>query len=257
MFDRSTAQQYDDFRAIPDSALSAIQSRVIAAAGLRPGARVLELGAGTGRIGRGFSSRGFRYTGLDTSRAMLTRFHTLAVPLEHPALVQASAVQLPFATGCFDLVLLVQVLGVVPGWRRALAECQRVLVTGGRAVVGRVEHAPGSLQVFVRAERIRRLAEEGIEVRRPGAEEDQIVAALSTSVGPVETLPSLTWQAETDPRTAVEANLSGWRVQSLPLEQQARLREQLLSATAKRYASLDRPIQEERTFALVIASHRL
>lgn len=256
MFDRSTAQQYDDFRAIPEPIVSAIQAQIAAAAILRTGDSVLEVGAGTGRIGHGFGSRGFRYTGLDASRAMLTRFQALAAPLEHPALVQASAVQLPFATGSFDLVLLVQVLGVVPGWRRALTECRRVLVAGGHVVMGRVVHEPDSLQAFVRNERIRLLAEAGIEVRRPGAEDDQILAALSTTIGPVEVLPPMTWGTETDPRTAVEANLSGWRVQALPADEQAQLRERLLNAVCKRYGELGFPIRESRIFSLALARHQ-
>jgi ubiquinone/menaquinone biosynthesis C-methylase UbiE len=51
-------------------------------------------------------------------------------------LQQGRAEQLPFEDASFDLVIAVTVLGFVPDAQRAVGEMARVLVPGGRVVLG-------------------------------------------------------------------------------------------------------------------------
>lgn len=251
MFSHPVAERYDDFRALPEAIVAAAYRCIVDTTDLTPQGRILELGAGTGRISRPFVQGGYRYVGIDVSGAMLDQFRALTPSGWRGDLILASAAQLPFAAATFDLLLIVQVLGVIRGWRRAIDECRRVLREEGRVVVGRVEHPEDSLHGLIRRERIRFFAERGLETQRPGAGEDELLAALTAAIGRRETLPPIIWQIEQQPRAAIDANLSGWRVQAMELELQARLREHLQGAVAQS-GGLDGPRTEQVSFALSV-----
>jgi SAM-dependent methyltransferase len=68
------APQFDRRVGLPEGDCRAIAAAVIALAGAGEGARVLEIGAGTGMIGSWFLEHPVRYVGLDRSRGMLEVF---------------------------------------------------------------------------------------------------------------------------------------------------------------------------------------
>ncbi|MGE3852307.1 MAG: class I SAM-dependent methyltransferase [Planctomycetota bacterium] len=111
---------------------------------LRPGARVLEVGCGTGanlrHLARAVGPEG-TLVGLDYVRAMLRRAAPKAARLNADSrakvhLVQADAAALPFACTTddtqFDAVLFSYSLTMIPDWTRAIDEAIRVLRPGGR-----------------------------------------------------------------------------------------------------------------------------
>jgi SAM-dependent methyltransferase len=97
--------------------------------------RVLDLGTGTGFLGRGFAQRGCLVTGLDISAALMQEAHRLDTA-EGTAMryVRARAETLPLTDGGFDVVSAGQC------WHwfdrlRAAREARRVLVSGGLLVI--------------------------------------------------------------------------------------------------------------------------
>jgi len=108
----------------------------------RPGQRALDVGTGTGQMARGLASGGARVTGLDRSAELLA----VGVELDRAAdasvtRVRGLAEDLPFGAGSFDLVSVVQAFH----WfdrPRFLAEAQRVLVPGGRLLIGQFDWLP-------------------------------------------------------------------------------------------------------------------
>ncbi len=96
-----------------------------------PGARLLDVGCGTGNYAVELETRGYRVTGVDLARGMLERAQT-KLPPGHP-LAQGDARALPFGDGRFDGAFSILVLHHVPGWERVLPEARRVL-RGGRYV---------------------------------------------------------------------------------------------------------------------------
>ncbi len=124
------AASFDRMRAIPPSALEHIADWVIRHTGATSATRIFEPGVGTGRIAAPFLRRGYHYTGLDLSMAML-RVLRDRPGAERCHLVQGDVRALPFADGSFDLVLTAHLLYLVDDWQGAVAEIRRVLRSGG------------------------------------------------------------------------------------------------------------------------------
>src|SRR5262245_2671448 len=93
-----------------------------------PSARILDVGTGTGRISVPLLQRGADLIGCDISSKMLSR---LQEKLPSARIAQADASLLPFPTAKFDVVLTVHVMHLIPPWREALREFQRVLKPNG------------------------------------------------------------------------------------------------------------------------------
>jgi SAM-dependent methyltransferase len=104
--------------------------RLVSVAGFSAGARILDVGAGTGRITIPLAGAGCRVVGVDVGPSMLQAMGKKAAGLP-VRLVAGDGVQLPFATGSFDAVVLASLLYLVPDWRALLGEAIRVARPGG------------------------------------------------------------------------------------------------------------------------------
>ncbi|HVS19451.1 MAG TPA: class I SAM-dependent methyltransferase [Planctomycetota bacterium] len=90
---------------------------------LPDGARVLDLGCGTGRLAGHWSDRGWRAVGLDPSHTMLER------AARRLPVVRADGRRLPFADGAFDAVCATFVLEFAADPVAVLREARRVART--------------------------------------------------------------------------------------------------------------------------------
>ena len=133
----ATASSFERYRSLPASVVESIRAAIKNTTRLPDQARVLDLGAGTGRIGKAFLAAGDFYLGVDSSIGMLQEFSGKPEFRESKTsfLTQADGRQLPFQNAVFDLVLLMQVLNSA-NWRPMLDECLRVLRPGGIVAVG-------------------------------------------------------------------------------------------------------------------------
>lgn len=124
----------------------------------RPGERLLEVGSGTGHclaeLARAVGPGG-RAFGVDLSEGMLlqSRRQLDGEGLsERVELARGDAEHLPFATGSMDGIFMSFTLELfdTPAIPRVLAECRRVLRSGGRlVVVGMTKAGEGQLAVKV------------------------------------------------------------------------------------------------------------
>ena len=137
MFD-GVAKRYD----LTNTVISAGQDRgwrraTRAALGLRPGERVLDVGAGTGVSTEELNRSGAYAIGADLSVGMLQAGRR--VRAEVP-LLAGDALRLPFADGVFDAVTISFALRNVVDTGAALREFARVTRPGGRLVVCEFSH---------------------------------------------------------------------------------------------------------------------
>jgi demethylmenaquinone methyltransferase / 2-methoxy-6-polyprenyl-1,4-benzoquinol methylase len=108
-----------------------------AALALRPGERVLDVGAGTGVSTEELARSGAFVVGADLSTGMLRAGRRVRpeVPL-----LAGDALRLPFADGTFDAVTISFALRNVVDTEAALVELARVTRPGGRLVVCEFSH---------------------------------------------------------------------------------------------------------------------
>ena len=132
---------HQEFTSSEGSYLSHRLAEALAVAGIAPGMRVLDVGCGRGEILRSTAALGARAFGVDYARVavQLSRQVTRSdggsdVPV---GVYQASALFLPFESGSFDRVLMLDIVEhLYPAELRvALAEARRVLKPGGRIVI--------------------------------------------------------------------------------------------------------------------------
>ena len=128
------AKRYDRFRELWLRLAGAGAEEAMLAdlrAVLRPGAKVLDAGCGTGVLARRMLEvePDIELTLVDLSAAMLARAND--VPGKH---LQGSVLDLPFADGTFDVVVSAWVIETVPEPMRAVSEYLRVLNPEGHGL---------------------------------------------------------------------------------------------------------------------------
>ena len=176
-FDRA-AGYYDETRALPIEVSAQVGQVAAEIAG--PGASVLEIGIGTGRIAKPLLAAGLRVSGVDLSRGMMRRLVEMLPPgLPAPHLQEADARHLPLRSAAFDAVVAVHVFHLINDWRAALNETIRVLKPGGALLIGYNEPDRSSEARRIRREWKSIVNAMGVEGGGPGGSElDHVRAAL-------------------------------------------------------------------------------
>lgn len=106
-------------------------ARALAAlAALESGSRVLDIGAGTGRVATAFASFGCRVVALEPAVKMLGELQRKAAG-QPVRVVAAEGARLPFPRSFFDAVVLARVLYVMADWQAVLREAHDALKPGG------------------------------------------------------------------------------------------------------------------------------
>ena len=138
--DPHRSRLYSDLSGFYDHVFTRVFARridqVVRRLGIPPGARVLEVGIGTGLSLNAYPSH-CRVTGIDISSEMLERAEQKKDPVRHRhiELRQMDAMQMDFADDTFDFVTAFHVVTVVPDPQRLVEEMTRVCKPDGQVVI--------------------------------------------------------------------------------------------------------------------------
>ncbi len=111
----------------------ALTARAIDYCAFAPGTDLVDVGCGTGITVEFLrNTYGLNAIGIDPSAAILERGRQRSPDLP---LLEGSGEQLPLAAGTMDGVVVECALSVMADKQKALAECNRILVPGGRLIV--------------------------------------------------------------------------------------------------------------------------
>jgi phosphatidylethanolamine/phosphatidyl-N-methylethanolamine N-methyltransferase len=251
------APAFDRHRALPGDAAEAIRQAVLAASGTLTRPRLLDLGAGTGRIGWPFIRAGDDYVGVDLSLGMLREFarRSREGRRQAPRLVQADGEHLPFQDATFDAVMLIQIFGGMRGWRRIVGETRRVLRSGGSLVLGRSVAPPDGVDAQMKQQLTSLLGEMGIEPARANVRDEVRIWLQSVASDHTQVIAA-TWTADRTPRAFVDRHRTGARFSALPAPVKDEALHRLGAWATTRFGSLDTTCTERHEFELRIFRFR-
>ncbi len=198
-------RHYDRTRGLPPAVQEAIA--VSLADALPAGARVLDLGAGSGRFALPLAAQGFRVVAADLSAEMLTRLQAKRpAGAVSPVPVQADACRLPFRRAAFPAAFSVHTLHLVADLNAALAEIARVVQPGGVFALGYIDHDPVAPIGWTLHTWREALARRGYDLSRPmWRSHPDIVAALTRRFGAPRTRVAARWPGQTSPAAALQS----------------------------------------------------
>jgi len=249
----AAALSFELYRALPLGVAESIRTVTLGAVYTTRPPRLLDLGAGTGRIGWLFVHESDDYVGVDSSFGMLREFARRmdACSGHAPRLVQADGERLPFCDGTFDIVMMIQVVGAARNWRRLIAEARRVLRPAGALVVGHAVTPVDGIDARMK----RRLASLLDEMAVPSYHMDTlgVVQPWLESLARTSTrIVAAKWTAERTPRQFLDRQPTGAQFSSLlgPVKDEA-LRK-LAALATEAFGSLDAKFSEQHSFELQV-----
>ena len=242
------ATNFDRHRELPHGVAEAVRSAIWSRTNVSP-ARILDLGAGTGRFGQVFVAANDLYVGVDSSHGMLREFRNYSA---NACLILADGQQLPFRHGVFGIVMLMQVLSGLRDWRRLLSEARRVLHPEGAIVVGHTVSPPQGINTQLKERLAIILQEMNISWHEPKKSRGQALAWLETSTSRHDHVCAASWQTNLTPREFLVRRRTGARFAALPAAVQEEALQKLTAWAQNTFGSLDTISTEEHSFELDI-----
>jgi ubiquinone/menaquinone biosynthesis C-methylase UbiE len=246
----ATAPEYDRHRALPEDVAASIRSAVLALAGEGSKPSVLDLGAGTGRIGWPFVAADDDYVGVDVSFGMLREF--IRRTDADPRLACCEGESLPFRDGAFDVVMLIQVIGGARGWRRLVAEARRVLHGNGSLVIGKTVSPTDGIDARLKARLAEILEELGVQADEKQA--GKALGWLESVAREKRVVVAASWISERSPRGFLDRKPTGAKFLELPLAVREEALRRLADWATATYGSLERVRPESYSFELTTFS---
>ncbi|HEY2497168.1 MAG TPA: class I SAM-dependent methyltransferase [Candidatus Angelobacter sp.] len=245
----AVASRFERFRILPNGVPQAIRTTVLAAAHTPSPPRILDLGAGTGRIGRTFVEAGDFYVGVDTSLAMLQEFQASTT---NALLAQADGRQLPFRDGAFDVVMLMHVLSGTGDWQPMLNEVRRVCHAGGIVAVGHTVSSEVGIDAQLKHQLKTILQEMGVSWHRPQESYRRSLDWLRSLATRHVHAQAASWNHSGTAQEFISRHRSGARFAALPHDVQEQALQKLGAWAKETFGSLDNGLAEQHSFELDI-----
>nr|BAJ05899.1 putative SAM-dependent methyltransferase [Streptomyces sp. SANK 60405] len=136
LYGAELARRYDPARQVTERFNDVLRAFAKEFLGTR---RVLELGAGTGRVGRNIAPFAGSYAGIEASHAMISAGRRYGLDVRH-----GDMMAMPFETGSFDAVVEHESIDFCTEPLLAATETERVLSLGGQFYRVELETAPAA-----------------------------------------------------------------------------------------------------------------
>ena len=240
------ADRFERYRPLPSPVLIAIRDTLHTEGELHPDARLLEVGCGTGSIGKQFNLAGDNYFGIDLSMEMLREFKRKKLAMR-PNLVYGDGNLLPFRDQVFTAVLMMHVLGA-GNWRALLGESQRVLQKRGFVAIGKTETPADGIDAKMR----NRLAElvAGRGLAEPSRDRGKMNEWLCAKCFRHLKIEAAQWEVNRTPREFFLRKRSAPRFALLPDDMREPALQALAEWSAQNIGPLDNPLNETHRFCL-------
>lgn len=241
------AASFDSHRSLPDGVPEAIRAAVRQSSLGSTQRRVLDLGAGTGRIGKAFVAAGEFYVGVDFSLGMLRQF---AAQCPVACLLQADGQHLPFPDHTFDLVLLMQVVSGAASWERLLCEALRVVGRPGAIVVGNTVAPISGVDAQLKRQLRAILGSMGVAMHEPKKSKTDALTWLKARSAGHKEVVAAHWTAERSTEQFIARHRTGARFAALPAQVQEEALRRLSAWAEARFGALNKRFEEDFSFVL-------
>jgi len=219
-----------------------------------PADLLLEIGAGTGQLGRWFGAP-LRYVGLDLSAGMLNEFTRCRDrDTASRLLIQADAnANWPLADGVVRVIFSSRTVHLLDQEHVAREFLRVASSAGATLILGRVERDPESVRARMAKEMNERLRAHGFAGRRGERQNRQLFELCSRSGAvALEPLPVASWRTIASPRQSLDSwrskqGLGGLRI---PDAIRAEVFRELESWAEEVFGGLDREFESEETYVL-------
>jgi len=231
--------------------VQSIHGAVLAALRHTPTPRILDLGAGSGRVGQGFVAARDDYVGVDLAEGMLRIFAAKETGGHRAALVRADGCALPFGDASFDAVLLVAVFGDLPDWRPLVGEAHRVLRPHGMVVIGRTATPDEGIDERLKQRLDLLLNERLPRVPRKNGRKNA-ASHLSEIASDTTDFVSASWSVQRSVRQFLERHSGDARFSRLPLPVREEALAKLAAWAETQFGSLDAVFAETHRFEMQV-----
>jgi SAM-dependent methyltransferase len=231
-----------------------VADAIVRLAGATAETRFVEPGVGTGRIALPLVRRGYDYTGVDVSEAMMDELRRKLGDGPHRLrLVRADARDLPFADASFDVAISAHVLHLIEDWQIALSEIRRVLQPQGLYLYCEQAWSEGSAHAVFWRRWSEILAYRGIQAGYPGAFKARVLPLLREDGADLDVTVAARWRVpitvgEVLARYEQRVGSSVWRLPDYVFDDAIK---DLRTWATERYQSMEVPLVNEITFEIV------
>lgn len=239
---------------LPEDCCRDIAKAVLEIGETGPADLLVEVGAGTGQIGRWFGAPQ-RYVGLDLSAGMLNEFsrHSDGDPASR-LLVQADAnARWPLADGMARVIFSSRTVHLLDQEHVACEFLRVASSAGATLILGRVEREPNSVRARMSKEMNELMHEHGFVGRR-GERQNRKLFELCSRCGAValEPLSVASWKTIASPRQSLDSwrSLKGLGGLSVPDAIRTEVLRELEGWAEDVFGGLDREFESQETYVL-------
>lgn len=251
------AARYDERAGLPTEAVESIAAAICDVVGFRGGETLLEVGAGTGILSLPLLDRPIRYIGFDQSDSMLSLFrqklHSRGLRAELH--VADGNERWPVEDGSVSVIFSSRALHHLEP-EHVAAEARRVVTPGGGwLIMGRVRRPEDTVKSIVRRKMRQLLLQQGYEGRSHENGARALGRALENVGGRFqEPRVAARWKRLRAPSEWISnwERKSGLASRDVPEDLKQIILEDLRSWAVSEYGDLDRQVEQEEFFELMV-----